>query len=339
MAMQHTAHTQPPPDAEPKDAHLPITEFCIRLKSYLSPEQIHEVHRAYLFGEEAHKGQTRLSGEPYILHPLAVAGILAEMHMDHKCLMAAILHDVIEDTPTAKNKLIEIFDEEIAELVDSVSKLTKIDFKTHAEAQAASLQKMLLAMTKDIRVILIKLADRLHNMRTLGVMRPEKCRRISRETLEIYAPIANRLGINTIRLELEELGFVAHWPMRYRVLKKAVADARGHRKEILSNTETAIIERLRQEELPGKVVGREKHLYSIYNKMRFKKLSFSEVVDVFAFRIIVDKVDTCYRILGAVLRTLSPSQKPTVINLCIQHYLAPMACLLRSRSALMKCIS
>ncbi|VAX11477.1 Guanosine-3',5'-bis(diphosphate) 3'-pyrophosphohydrolase / GTP pyrophosphokinase, (p)ppGpp synthetase II [hydrothermal vent metagenome] len=286
--------------------HLSIDDFCALLESYLSPEQIHEVRRAYQFGEKAHQGQTRLSGEPYILHPLAVACILAEMHMDHKCLMAAILHDVIEDTTTAKDKLIKVFDAEIAELVDGVSKLTKIDFKTHAEAQAASLQKMLLAMTKDIRVILIKLADRLHNMRTLGVMRPEKRRRISRETLEIYAPIANRLGINTIRLELEELGFVAHWPMRYRVLKQAVADARGHRKEVLGNIETAIAERLHQEELPGKVIGREKHLFSIYNKMRFKKRSFSEVVDVFAFRIIVDKVDTCYRVLGAVHNLYKP---------------------------------
>jgi len=293
-------------DTEPGDLHLSIDGFCKCLESYLAPDQIHEVRRAFLFGSEAHKGQTRKTGEPYIFHPLAVACILAEMHMDYKCLMAAILHDVIEDTPTAKEKLIEVFDEEIASLVDGVSKLTQIDFETHAEAQAASLQKMLLAMTKDIRVILIKLADRLHNMRTLGVMRPDKCRRISRETLEIYAPIANRLGINAIRLELEELGFLAYWPMRYRALKKAVADARGNRKEVLGTIETAIRERLRQEELPGEVIGRQKHLYSIYSKMRTKKSSFSEVVDVFAFRIIVDKVDTCYRVLGAVHNLYKP---------------------------------
>ncbi len=184
MAKPLTAPAKPSPDTGSGDSPLSsIDAFCRSLASYLDPEQIHEVRRAFQFGSEAHKGQTRKTGEPYIFHPLAVACILAEMHMDHKCLMAAILHDVIEDTPTAKEQLIEHFDEEIAELVDGVSKLTQIDFKTHAEAQAASLQKMLLAMTKDIRVILIKLADRLHNMRTLGVMRPEKCRRISRETL------------------------------------------------------------------------------------------------------------------------------------------------------------
>jgi len=306
MVTLYMAPSKSFPDTEPGDAHLSIDGVCKSLESYLAPDQIHEVRRAFLFGSEAHKGQTRQTGEPYIFHPLAVACILAEMHMDYKCLMAAILHDVIEDTPTAKEGLIEAFDEEIASLVDGVSKLTQIDFKTHAEAQAASLQKMLLAMTKDIRVILIKLADRLHNMRTLGVMRPEKCRRISRETLEIYAPIANRLGINAIRLELEELGFVAYWPMRYRAIKKAVADARGNRKEVLGTIETAIRERLRQEELSGEVLGRQKHLYSIYNKMRVKKSSFSEVVDVFAFRIIVDKVDTCYRVLGAVHNLYKP---------------------------------
>ncbi|HEC16671.1 MAG TPA: bifunctional GTP diphosphokinase/guanosine-3',5'-bis pyrophosphate 3'-pyrophosphohydrolase [Sedimenticola sp.] len=304
--MQQTAPATLPHNAATDNAHYSIDEFCALLESYLAPGQIQEVRRAFLFGAEAHKGQTRLTGEPYIQHPLAVARVLAEMHMDHKCLMAAILHDVIEDTATAKEQLAEIFDEEIAELVDGVSKLTQIDFKTHAEAQAASLQKMLLAMTKDIRVILIKLADRLHNMRTLGVMRPEKRRRIARETLEIYAPIANRLGINTIRLELEELGFEAQWPMRYRVLKKTVATARGHRKEAVANIETAIGERLRQEGLPCEVVGREKHLFSIYNKMRFKKRAFTEVVDVFAFRIIVDKVDTCYRVLGAVHNLYKP---------------------------------
>ncbi len=304
--MPNKASAVPAPVDEAVRPRFTIDDLCAYLESYLKPEQVREVCRAYEFGAAAHQGQTRLTGEPYILHPVAVAYILASMHMDYKCLMSAILHDVIEDTPTAREQLATIFDEEIATLVDGVSKLTQIDFKTHAEAQAASFQKMLLAMTKDIRVILIKLADRLHNMRTLGVMRPEKRRRIARETLEIYAPIANRLGINTLRLELEELGFAAHWPLRYRVLKQAVKTARGHRKEALSNIETAISERLRQEGLPGKVVGREKHLFSIYNKMREKKLSFSEVGDVFAFRIIVDKVDTCYRVLGAVHNLYKP---------------------------------
>lgn len=283
-----------------------IGDLCTSLESYLKPEQIREVYRAYLFGAEAHEGQKRLTGEPYIFHPLAVARILSGMQMDHKCLMAAILHDVIEDTSASKQELAQVFDEEIAELVDGVSKLTQIDFRSRAEAQAANFRKMLLAMTRDIRVILIKLADRLHNMRTLGVMRPEKCRRIARETLEIYAPIANRLGIHTIKTELEELGFAAHWPMRYRVLKASVRRARGNRKEVLGNIEVALRQRLEQERLPGRIEGRQKHLYSIYSKMRDKRHSFSEVVDVYAFRVIVDSLDTCYRILGVVHNLYKP---------------------------------
>ncbi|MET0066523.1 MAG: bifunctional GTP diphosphokinase/guanosine-3',5'-bis pyrophosphate 3'-pyrophosphohydrolase [Candidatus Thiodiazotropha sp.] len=283
-----------------------ISDLCAYLEEYLSAEHIREVYRAYLFGAEAHVGQHRKTGEPYIYHPVAVARILANMRMDYKCLMAAILHDVIEDTPTAKEQLAETFDSEIAELVDGVSKLSKIDFNSQAEAQAASLRKMLLAMTKDIRVILIKLADRLHNMRTLGVMRPDKSRRIAKETLDIFAPIANRLGINSIRLELEELGFAAYWPMRYRAIKKAVADARGHHRELIENVETALSSRLQQEDFEGVVFGRQKHLYSIYRKMVEKRLSFSEVVDVFAFRVVVDKVDTCYRVLGVVHNLYKP---------------------------------
>ncbi|MCU7813949.1 MAG: bifunctional GTP diphosphokinase/guanosine-3',5'-bis pyrophosphate 3'-pyrophosphohydrolase [Candidatus Thiodiazotropha sp. (ex Rostrolucina anterorostrata)] len=283
-----------------------ISDLCAYLESYISSEHIREVYRAYLFGAEAHVGQHRKTGEPYIYHPVAVARILADMRMDYKCLMAAILHDVIEDTPTAKEQLADTFDSEIAELVDGVSKLSKIDFNSQAEAQAASLRKMLLAMTKDIRVILIKLSDRLHNMRTLGVMRPEKSRRIAKETLDIFAPIANRLGINSMRLELEELGFAAYWPMRYRALKNAVNDTRGHHSELVENVESAIRTRLDQESIQGEVFGRQKHLYSIYKKMVEKKLSFSEVVDVFAFRIVVDSVDTCYRMLGAVHNLYKP---------------------------------
>jgi GTP pyrophosphokinase len=283
-----------------------ISDLCAYLEEYLSPDHIREVYRAYLFGAEAHVGQHRKTGEPYIYHPVAVARILATMRMDYKCLMAAILHDVIEDTPTAKDQLADTFDGEIAELVDGVSKLSKIDFNSQAEAQAASLRKMLLAMTKDIRVILIKLADRLHNMRTLGVMRPHKSRRIAKETLDIFAPIANRLGINSMRLELEELGFAAYWPMRYRALKRAVADARGHHRELIENVEQALSTRLEQEDFQGDVYGRQKHLYSIYKKMVEKKLSFSEVVDVFAFRIVVDRVDTCYRVLGVVHNLYKP---------------------------------
>ncbi len=283
-----------------------ISDLCAFLESYLSDDQIREVYRAYIFGAEAHEGQRRKSGEPYIYHPIAVARILAEMRMDHKCLMAALLHDVIEDTPTAKEQLALAFDQEIAELVDGVSKLTQIDFKSRAEAQAASLRKMLLAMTKDIRVILIKLADRLHNMRTLGVMAPEKCRRVSRETLEIYAPIANRLGIYGLRLELEELGFSHYWPWRHAILERALKRARGARSELVATVEHALRQRLRQEGIDGQVVGRQKHLYGIYRKMRDKKRSFTEVVDVFAFRAIVDRVDTCYRVLGQVHNLYKP---------------------------------
>ena len=283
-----------------------ISDLCAYLESYLKPKQIRKVYRAYLFSADAHEGQKRLTGEPYIYHPIAVARILADMRMDHKCIIAAILHDVIEDTGATKEQIAEQFDEEIAELVDGVSKLTQINFRSRAEAQAASFRKMMLAMTRDIRVILIKLADRLHNMRTLDVMRPEKCRRIARETLEIYAPIANRLGINSMRTELEELGFAAYWPLRYRIMREAVMKARGNRKEVLSNIETSIRRRLEQEGLTGEVAGREKHLYSIYKKMKEKGVSFSEVVDVYAFRIIVDKLDSCYRVLGTVHNLYKP---------------------------------
>jgi RelA/SpoT family (p)ppGpp synthetase len=220
--------------------------------------------------------------------------------------MAALLHDVIEDTETAKEQIARAFDEEIAELVDGVSKLTQIDFKSRAEAQAASFRKMMLAMTKDIRVIFIKLADRLHNMRTLGVMAPQKCRRISRETLEIYAPIAHRLGIESVRRELEELGFIHYWPWRHRILERAVRCARGARKEVIANVEMALRRRLQQEGIEGEVIGRQKHLYGVYCKMREKSRPLSEVVDVFAFRVVVDRVDTCYRVLGQVHSLYKP---------------------------------
>ena len=283
-----------------------ISDLCASLESYLPPEQVSEVYRAYLFGADAHQGQKRRSGEPYIYHPLAVARTLGDMRMDYKCLIAAILHDVLEDTPVAKDQLALAFDSEIADLVDGVSKLSRIDFESRAEAQAASLQKMLLAMTRDIRVILIKLADRLHNMRTLGVMRAESRRRISHETLEIFAPIANRLGINSIRVELEELGFSHYWPWRHLVLERAVQKASGARQELLSTVETGIKRRLQQESIQGEVKGRCKNLYSIYRKMREKRRSFSEVVDVFGVRVTVDRVDTCYRVLGQVHNLYKP---------------------------------
>jgi len=283
-----------------------ISDLCSFLGSYLSAEQVREVYRAYLFGAEAHEGQWRKSGEPYIHHPIAVARLLAEMRMDHKCIMAALLHDVIEDTATARDQLAAVFDEEIADLVDGVSKLTQIDFRSREEAQAASFRKMMLAMTKDIRVILIKLTDRLHNMRTLGVMVPVTCRRVSRETLEIYAPIANRLGLYGIRVELEDLSFAHYWPWRHRILKWAVSRARSSRTELMKNVATTLRERLAQEGIAGTVTGRCKHIYSIYCKMRDKKRSFSEVAGIFAFRVVVDKVDNCYRVLGLVHNLYKP---------------------------------
>ena len=279
---------------------LRIDDLCRRTRSYLSGDQIKQVRHAYRFGAEAHQGQIRKSGEPFIQHPLAVANILAEMHMDHETLVAAMLHDVIEDTPVVKDRISDEFGTEVAQIVDGLSKLTQIEFESHAEAQAQNFQKMLMAMADDIRVIMVKLADRLHNMRTLGALGTEQRRRIARETLEIYAPIAQRLGMNAIRLELEDLGFQALYPLRSRVLKDVVQKIRGNRKEVITKIKNRIKRYLRQEELVAHVVGREKHLYSIYKKMREKHLHFSEVNDVYAFRIIVDSVDTSYRTLGVI---------------------------------------
>lgn len=283
-----------------------ISDLCEMLEEYLEYDQVKEIYNAYLFGAEAHKGQHRLSGEPYIYHPIAVARILADQRMDHQTIIAAILHDVIEDTPTAKEQISDLFGEDVAELVDGVSKLTQIQFESKAEQQAENMRKMMLAMTRDIRVILIKLADRLHNMRTLGHMRPDKKRRIARETLDIYVPIASRLGMNTIRIELEELGFKSMYPMRYAILDKALKKARGNRKEIVQKVEKSIKRRLKQEELSGDVIGREKHLYSVYEKIKNRVSSLSEVFDVYAFRIVVDTVDECYRTLGAVHNLYKP---------------------------------
>jgi len=283
-----------------------ISDLCSLTDTYLEPEQVQEIYRAYLFGAEAHEGQHRASGEPYISHPIEVARILAEMRLDHQTIVAAILHDVIEDTQTAKAQIQSEFGEDVAELVDGVSKLGNVSFESRAEAQAEYFRKMMLAMARDIRVILVKMADRLHNMRTIGHLRPEKRRRIARETLEIYAPIAERLGLNSIRQELQDLGFKALYPRRYRVLAAEVKKTRGHRKQVIRKIETALKRRLRQEGLTGKVMGREKHLYSLFRKMREDKLSFSEVMDVYAFRIIVDKPDTCYRVLGAVHGLFKP---------------------------------
>ena len=283
-----------------------VSDLCAILETYLDAEQIREVYRAYLLGAEAHEGQTRLSGEPYIYHPLAVAKTMAEMRMDPKSIVAAILHDVMEDTPVAKQQLQREFGDEVAELVDGVSKLTHLHFESRREAQAANLRKMMLAMVRDLRVILVKLADRLHNMRTLGAVPPHKRRRIARETLEIYAPIAQRLGMNAMRRELEQLGFAALYPMRHRVLDRAVEHVRGRRRELIRKVETTICNRMEAAGIEGRIFGREKNLYSIYRKMRDKRLSFCDVYDVFAFRVLVQDVDTCYRSLGVMHNLYKP---------------------------------
>ncbi|GAA0848332.1 bifunctional GTP diphosphokinase/guanosine-3',5'-bis pyrophosphate 3'-pyrophosphohydrolase [Marinobacter szutsaonensis] len=276
------------------------------LSTYLDTNRINQVRRAYYYAEQAHEGQMRKSGDRYITHPLAVARILAELKLDHQSLMAAMLHDVIEDTGIPKDALAEQFGEDVAELVDGVSKLTQIEFRSRAEAQAENFQKMTLAMARDIRVILVKLADRLHNMRTLGPMPYEKRQRIATETLDIYAPIANRLGMHSICTELEDLGFSSLYPMRAKYISKAVNKLRGSHREIIEEIRGRLQEKLEERGLPGRILGREKHLNSIYNKMKFKHKSFHEIMDVYAFRIITDTEDDCYRILGAVHSLYKP---------------------------------
>ncbi|MBR2515412.1 MAG: RelA/SpoT family protein [Halomonas sp.] len=283
-----------------------IDDLADRLGGYLPPDEIQQVKRAFYYAEQAHDGQRRRSGEPYVTHPLAVANILANMHMDHQSLMAAMLHDVIEDTGVSKKALVAQFGKPVAELVDGVSKLTQITFEDKAVAQAENFQKMVLAMSRDIRVIIVKLADRLHNMRTLGALRPDKKRRIARETLEIYARIAGRLGINTIRIELEDLSFQAIHPMRAERIKRAVASARGNRRSAMREIQSSLQQSLDDEALPGTVVGRQKHLLSIYKKMRDQRKPFAEIMDVFGFRIITEDVASCYRILGVVHNLYKP---------------------------------
>ena len=283
-----------------------IDSLADDLSSYLGKDQINNVRRAYYYAEQAHEGQFRHTGDAYVTHPLAVASILSEMHMDHQSLMAAMLHDVIEDTGVTKTAIKSQFGNTVADLVDGVSKLNKITFSSHAEAQAENFQKMAMAMAKDLRVILVKIADRLHNMRTLEVLTSDKRRRIGRETLDIYAPIANRLGMNNVRVEFEELCFTALYPMRERRISAAVKRVRGNRKEIVLQIQTSLEACLEREGLPGRTIGREKHLYSIYEKMRSKHKSFSEIMDVYAFRIVVDSVDACYRVLGAVHSLYKP---------------------------------
>ncbi len=277
-----------------------ISQLIAKLEGYLPPEQVERVQEAYELANESHRGQKRMTGEAYITHPVAVAGILADLHLDGQTICAALLHDVIEDTPTAKDEILARFGREVAELVDGVSKLDKVQFKSRKEAQAESFRKMILAMVRDIRVIMVKLADRTHNMRTLGAMPTPKRRRIALETLDIYAPIANRLGIHSIKLELEELGFRALYPQRYKVLERELKKSRGNQKEFLPKITSSILGALKKAGLAGQVDSREKHLFSIYQKMRRKGVALSDVIDVYGIRVVVDSVDGCYRALGLV---------------------------------------
>ncbi|WP_077999300.1 bifunctional GTP diphosphokinase/guanosine-3',5'-bis pyrophosphate 3'-pyrophosphohydrolase [Edwardsiella tarda] len=276
------------------------------IQKYLPEEQIKRLKQAYLVARDAHEGQTRSSGEPYITHPVAVACILAEMRLDYETLMAALLHDVIEDTPATYQDMEQLFGKSVAELVEGVSKLDKLKFRDKKEAQAENFRKMIMAMVQDIRVILIKLADRTHNMRTLGSLRPDKRRRIARETLEIYSPLAHRLGIHHLKTELEELGFEALYPNRFRVIKEVVKAARGNRKEMIQKILAEIDGRLSEAGIVCQVNGREKHLYSIYRKMHLKEQRFHSIMDIYAFRVIVKDVDTCYRVLGQVHSLYKP---------------------------------
>lgn len=285
---------------------MEVNELTETMATYLNQSDIALVEEAYCFSKAAHEGQFRKSGHPYISHPLAVATILAKWQMDAQALSAALLHDVVEDTAHTKSEIGQKFGTPVAELVEGVTKLDKVEFQTVAEAQAENFRKMLLAMARDVRVILIKLADRLHNMRTMESMAPEKRMRIARETIEIYAPIANRLGLNSIYQELEELSFRYLHPHRYEVLAKAIKAARGNRREVVGKVEEAIRKRLKEAGVEATVTGREKHLYSIYKKMLGKNLAFSEVFDIYGFRVIVKDIASCYLALGALHNLYKP---------------------------------
>ena len=282
-------------------------EFLIEeVSGYLKSQDVEHIRAAIEFSRIAHQGQTRQSGDPYVTHPIAVARILTPLHLDAQSIIAALLHDVVEDTEITTEQIAEQFGKPVAELVGGLSKLEKIHFETREDAQAENFRKMLLAMARDVRVILIKLADRLHNMRTLGSMRQEKCERIARETMEIYAPIANRLGLNEIYLELQDLSFKHLHPNRYTVLAKALKVARGNRREVLGKILDAIRGQLEKKQVQAEVTGREKNIYSIYKKMQLKSLAFSEVLDIYGFRVLVEDTNACYLALGALHALYKP---------------------------------
>ena len=289
----------PVPPASPPGV-ASVTQLSAKLAEYLSPSELKKVKEAYRFSDEMHLGQVRKSGEPYISHPIAVAEICADWKLDAQAIMAALLHDVMEDQDVKKEELIERFGAPVATLVDGLSKLEKIEFQSLIEAQAENFRKILLAMASDVRVILIKLADRLHNMRTLEHMTAAKKRRIASETMEVYVPIAHRLGLNNIYRELQDLAFSHLYPVRYRTLAKAVKAARGNRREVVKKILESVKTTLQLAELPAEVYGREKTLYGIYKKMRSKRLSFSQVLDVYGFRVVVDSFANCYVALGTL---------------------------------------
>ncbi|MBY0576707.1 MAG: bifunctional (p)ppGpp synthetase/guanosine-3',5'-bis(diphosphate) 3'-pyrophosphohydrolase [Gallionellaceae bacterium] len=268
--------------------------------AYFKPQDAEHVRAAIEFSRAAHQGQTRQSGDPYVTHPISVARLLASLRLDVQAIIAALLHDVVEDTGITSGQIAEKFGKPVAELVDGLSKLEKLQFETREDAQAENFRKMLLAMTRDVRVILIKLADRLHNMRTLEAMPHQKRERIARETMEIYAPIANRLGLHDIHHELEDLSFKYLHANRYAVLSKALKVARGNRRQVVDRILEAIQRRLGEHHIHAEVAGREKNIYSIYKKMQSKSLAFAEVLDIYGFRVLVDDFDSCYRALGAL---------------------------------------
>jgi guanosine-3',5'-bis(diphosphate) 3'-pyrophosphohydrolase len=278
----------------------PVLDLRDLLNTYLEPEKVAIILRAFEVGSNAHQGQTRKTGEPYIFHPVAVARILANMRMDYGSVAAAILHDTIEDTALTREDIESRFGEEIADLVEGVTKLDKMKFRTRLEADAESFRKLMLAMSRDLRVIFIKLADRMHNMRTLGSMSPQSRRRIARETLDIYAPIADRLGMNSIKSELQDLGFANLYPWRHRTIAEHISTVTGDRSEIIADIHKALKRKMNEAGIPCEIKGREKTPYSIYRKMQAKDLSFSEVNDVYGFRIITHSEPHCYLALGAV---------------------------------------
>jgi guanosine-3',5'-bis(diphosphate) 3'-pyrophosphohydrolase len=297
----------PPADVEPvSNEAIEFSRLRLQASRYLKPEDVERLEAAFQMSVRAHAGQFRISGDPYVSHPLAVAEILAQWHLDAHALIGGLLHDVMEDCDITKDDIAGQFGKIAADLVDGVSKLDRIEFRSYEEAQAENYRKMFLAMARDVRVILIKLADRLHNMRTLGAVRPDKRRRIARETLEIYAPIANRLGLNTLYRELQELSFKNTYPTRYRVLTKALKESRGDRREMVARLMSSIQERLPAWSVEAEVYGREKHLFGIYRKMVDKRLSLSQVLDIYGFRILVKDLPSCYLALGALHELYKP---------------------------------